>query len=243
MQTVSMLLVQPWVPPSYSESTATTLVRCTIWHHTCLSMRFLPNPCAATHHRAPNHEEFGTAILDTFENGTQAEAVNRILASRNSCRTGQATHRICVVRTVHLFHMEPRPTRTDCRLAFCSFCSCVVVMLERSSGTLGTQSVFETETRNRRVFSVLVSSRWRDWRGSPFSTSSLGGRSMCSGPDHLGVPTDHCHKFVLTVQLPFRRTCSNSSIAEVLCTSANDSKLATKKKFKEPSLASTHDTI
>ena len=79
------------------------------------------------------------------------------------------------------------------------------------------------------MFSVLLSAAWRDWRGSLFSTSSLGARSMCSSADHLGVPTRHCHKFVLTVQIPFRRTSTNSSIAEVLCTSANNFKLAFEK--------------
>ena len=97
-------------------------------------------------------QEFCTAIPDTFNNGTQAEAVNRFLASRNSCRTGHATQRMFVVCTVHLFQMELHPTRTDCPLAFGSFCSSVVVMLERSSGTSGTRAFFETETRNSLVF-------------------------------------------------------------------------------------------
>ena len=204
MQTVSVLPVQLSVSSSFSASTATTLVTCAIWHHTCLprgscQILLLQQP------RSSETQEFCTAILDTFNNGTQAEAVNRFLASHNSCQTGHATQRMFVVYTVHLFQMELHPTRTDCSLAFCSFCSSVVVTLERSSGTSGTRAVFETDTRNSRVFSVLLSARWRDWRGSLFSTSSLGARSMCSSADHLGVPTGHFHKFVLTVQLPFRR--------------------------------------
>ena len=204
MQTASVLLVQLSLSPSFSASTATTIVTCAIRHHTCLP-RVSCQILRLQQPRSSETQEFCTAILDTFNNGTQAEAVNRFLASRNSCRTGHATQRMFVVCTVHLFQMEPHPTRTDCSLAFCSFCSSVVVMLERSSGTSETRDVFETETRNCRVFSVLLSAAWRDWCGSLFSTSSLGARSMLSAADHLGVPTDHCHKFVVTVQLPFRR--------------------------------------
>ena len=193
------------------------------------SSRFLPNPSNVQHPLSSETQKFGTTILDTFNNGTHAEAVNSFLASRNSCRTGHATQRMFVVCTVHLFPMELHPTRSDCPLAFCSLCSSVVVTLERSSGTSATRAFFETETRNCRVFSVLLSAAWRDWRGSLFSTSSLSGRSMCSSADHLGVPTGHCHKFVLTVQIPFRITSSNSSVAEVLCTSANNFKLAFEK--------------
>ena len=183
---------------------ARTLVTCAIWHHTCLRR----GPCQILRLQQPRSsetQEFCTAILDTFDKRTQAEAVNRFLASRNSCRTGHATQRMFVVCTVHLFQMELHPTRTDCSLAFCSFCSSVVVTLERSSGTSGTRAVFETETRNNRVFSVLLSARWRDWRCSVFSTSSLGARLMCPSADHLRVHTGHFHKFVLTVQHPFRR--------------------------------------
>ena len=179
--------------------------RCSIWQHTCLP-RGSCQILLLQHPLSSETQKFGTAIFDTFNNGTHAEAVNRFLASRNSCRTGHATQRMSVVCTVHLFQMELHPTRTECPLAFCSFCSSAVVTLERSSGTSGTRAVFETETRNCRVFSVLLSAAWRDWRGSLFSTSSLGARSMCSSADHLGVPTRHCHKFVLTVQIPFRRT-------------------------------------
>ena len=203
MQTVSVS-VQLSVSPSFSASTATTLVTCAIWHHTCLRR----GPCQILRLHQPRSsetQEVCTVILDTLNNGTHAEAVNRFLASRNSCQTGHATQRMFLVCTVHLFQMELHPTRTDCSLPFSSFCSSVVVMLERSSGTSGTRAVFETETWNCRVFSVLLSAAWRDWRGSLFSTSSLGARSMSSSADHLGVPTGLCHKFVLTVQLPFRR--------------------------------------
>ena len=139
--------------------------RCSIWQHTCLR-RGSCQILLLQHPLSSEKQKFGTAIFDTFNNGTHAEAVNRFLASRNSCRTGHATQRMSVVCTVHLFQMELHQPRIDCPLAFCSFCSSVVVMLERSSGTSGTRAVFETETRNCRVFSVLLSLAWKDWRGS-----------------------------------------------------------------------------
>ena len=172
MQTVSVLLVQPWISPSFSAITPRTLVPCAIWQHTCLP-RGSCQILRLQHPLSSETQEFCTAIFDTFSNGTQAEAVDIILASRNSCRNSHATHRICVVRTVHLFQIF-HPTRTDCSLAFCSLCSSVVVMLERLSGTSGTRPVFETE-----LATVVCSPFFRARGGGTGVALSSAPRNQC----------------------------------------------------------------
>ena len=69
--------------------------RCSIWQHTYLP-RGSCQILLLEHPLSSETQKFGTAIFDTFNNGTHAEAVNRFLASHNSCRTGHATQRMSV---------------------------------------------------------------------------------------------------------------------------------------------------
>ena len=108
----------------------------TIWQHTCLPR----GSCQIL--RLKRTTELQTTKNSPLRYLTRSKMGRKPRPSTEFCQPQFLSNWPCHSSHLcgahhHLFHMEIHPTRADCPLPFCSFCSCVVVMLESSSGTSG----------------------------------------------------------------------------------------------------------